>query len=103
MEKYNMDTALKKIKNTLREYRPVLEQEYKVREIGIFGSFVRGEQRKRSDLDILVDFCAPISLLRFIKLENRLSELLGIKVDLVMKDSLKPRIGSHILKEVVNV
>ncbi len=98
-----MDTTLKRTKNILREYRPVLEEEYKVREIGLFGSYVRGEQKKRSDLDVLVDFYAPISLLKFIKLENYLGDLLGVKVDLVMKDSLKPRIGCHILKEVVNV
>ena len=78
-------------------------ERYRVKDIGIFGSYVRGEQKKRSDLDILVDFDEPISLLKFIELENYLRENIGLKVDLVMKDSLKPRIGKHIIKEVVNI
>lgn len=78
-------------------------ERYRVKEIGIFGSYVRGEEKKRSDLDILVDFDEPISLLKFIELENYLRENIGLKVDLVMKDSLKPRIGRHIIKEVVNI
>lgn len=98
-----MNTSLKKIKETIRSNMPLLEEKYKVREIGVFGSYVRGEQKKKSDLDILVNFYAPISLLKFIGLENHLSGILGVKVDLVMKDSLKPRIGIHILKEVVNI
>lgn len=98
-----MNAELNNIKNRLRSYKPFLQEQYKIKEIGVFGSFVRGEQKKKSDLDILVDFYEPISLLNFIRLENHLSKYLGIKVDLVMKDALKPRIGSHILKEVVNV
>lgn len=98
-----MNTKLKDIRNKLSEYKPILQGQFKVREIGVFGSYVRGEQKKTSDLDILVDFYEPISLLNFIRLENHLSKYLGIKVDLVMRDSLKPRIGSHILKEVVNI
>ncbi|MBZ0221163.1 MAG: nucleotidyltransferase family protein [Candidatus Methylomirabilis sp.] len=94
---------MKNIKKKLSKYKPTLEEQYKIREIGVFGSYVRGEQKKKSDLDILVDFYEPISLLNFIRLENQLSKYLGIKVDLVMKDALKPRIGSHILKEVVNI
>ncbi|MBC7321195.1 nucleotidyltransferase family protein [bacterium] len=71
--------------------------------IGIFGSYVRGEQREESDIDILVEFeeGAKIGLLKFINLENYLSELLGAKIDLVEKLSLKPRLSKHILKEVV--
>lgn len=80
-----------------------MAERYKVKEIGVFGSYVRGEQKKRSDLDILVDFDEPISLLKFIELENYLCENIGLKVDLVMKDSLKPRIGNRIIKEMVNI
>lgn len=98
-----MNVRLEDIKNKLRAYKPTLQDQFNVREIGIFGSYVRGEQKKKSDLDILVDFYGPISLLKFISLENQLSKYLGVKVDLVMKDALKPRIGSHILKEVVNI
>jgi len=74
-----------------------------VETIEVFGSYVRAEQRNDSDLDVLVTFRDAPSLLTFIELENYLSDTLGIKVDLVMKDSLKPKIGEHILREAVPV
>ena len=80
-----------------------LKKEYKVKEIGIFGSYVREEADSESDLDILVVVDHSIDLLAFIDLENYLSEKLGVKVDLVMKDALKPHIGEEILKEVIYV
>jgi len=81
----------------------MLKEKFKVKSIGVFGSYIRGEEKKGSDLDILVEFeeSARLSLLDFIGLENYLSEELGVKVDLVEKSSLKPRIGKHILEEVV--
>ncbi|HHV80540.1 TPA: nucleotidyltransferase family protein, partial [bacterium] len=84
-------------------YREELKIKYSVREIGIFGSYVRNEQGQSSDVDILVEFEKTPSLLEFISLENYLSDILGVKVDLVMKDSLKPNIGRHILEEVILV
>lgn len=71
--------------------------------IGIFGSYVRGEQRPDSDLDILIELERPpqISLIGLVELELYLSELLGIRVDLAIKKNLKPRIGKHILQEVI--
>ncbi len=82
-----------------------MQQKYKVKEIGIFGSYVRGEQKSKSDVDLLVEFDEPsnLTLLDFIGLENYLSKVLGVKVDLVEKHALKPRIGKHVLEEVVNV
>ena len=71
--------------------------------IGIFGSYVRGEQKKKSDLDILVEFSEPIGLFKFVELEDFLSQELNLKVDLVMKDALKPRIKDSILKEAIYV
>ncbi|OPY48745.1 MAG: Nucleotidyltransferase domain protein [Methanosaeta sp. PtaU1.Bin060] len=94
---------LQEIEARLKENKNVLDEKYNVKEIGIFGSFVRGEQKETSDLDILVEFKGRVSLFEVIRLERYLSELLGEKVDLVMKKSLKPRIGKHILKEVVYV
>jgi uncharacterized protein len=101
----NAMKKLEDIKNTLAENRQELQREYRVKELGIFGSYVRGEQKKQSDVDILVEFeeTANLSLLDFIGLENRLSDILGIKVDLVEKQTLKPRIGKHVLEEVVQV
>lgn len=95
--------TIKEIKNILAKHMEILESEYKVKSIGVFGSYIKGRQKKGSDLDILVEFFEPVSLLKFIHLENYLSEILGVRVDLVMKDALKPRIGKHILREVVNV
>ncbi|MGQ9597339.1 MAG: nucleotidyltransferase family protein [Thermoproteota archaeon] len=94
---------IEEIKIKLERLKPVLKERFKVKSIGVFGSYVRGEEKKGSDLDVLVEFeeSAGLSLLDFIGLENFLSEELGVKVDLVEKATLKPRIGKHILEEVV--
>lgn len=68
--------------------------------LGLFGSYVRGEQRKRSDLDVLVEFVRVPGMFRFLELERELSSLLGVRVDLVEKEALKPAIGGRILQEV---
>ncbi len=95
--------ALKDILKILTEHKEELRIKYKVAEIGVFGSFVRNEQKEASDVDILVEFedGARMGLLKFVNLENYLSALLDAKVDLVMKSVLKPRIGKQILREVV--
>jgi predicted nucleotidyltransferase len=85
----------------LRRHLPELREKYSVNYLGIFGSYIRGEQSKDSDLDILVQFDKKPGLLKYIELENYLSDLLGVKVDLVMKSALKPNIGKRILNEVV--
>jgi predicted nucleotidyltransferase len=94
---------LQDIEAKLKENKDLLYERFNVKEIGIFGSFVRGEQKETSDLDILVEFEGRVSLFEIVRLERFLSELLGEKVDLVMKNSLKPRISKHILREVVYV
>ena len=91
---------LKEIQKCLRTHKKELKKNYKVKEIGIFGSYIRGDQKEKSDLDVLVDFDETIGLFRFVALERYLSRLLGVKVDLVMKSALKPRIGKRILNEV---
>jgi uncharacterized protein len=85
----------------LRQHLPELRERYSVSYLGVFGSYVRGEQTKDSDLDVLVQFDKKPGLLKYIELENYLSDLLGVKVDLVMKSALKPNIGKRILNEVV--
>ena len=82
---------------------PELRERYSVRTLGVFGSRLRNEDHGGSDFDILVDFEDPPSLLTFIALENLLSDILQIEVDLVMKDALKPAIERHILEEVVYI
>ena len=91
------------IRTKLMEQKPLLAEKFKVKEIGIFGSLVRGEQSEASDIDILVEFSEPIGFFAFIDLEDYLSEVLATKVDLVSKKALKPHIGKNILRELVTV
>ena len=96
--------TLDDVLRTLRVHLPELREHYGVRTLGVFGSYVRGEQRPRSDLDLLVEFdTRPLTLIQVITLEQHLSDLLGVQVDLVEKETLKPAIGRHILQEVVPV
>jgi predicted nucleotidyltransferase len=91
------------IRDILRQQLPLLTEHYGVASLGLFGSYVRGEARPDSDLDILVRFHQTPGLLRFIELENYLSDLLGVRVDLIMAEALKPHIGRRILAEVIPV
>lgn len=86
----------------LRAMLPELRQRYPIASLGLFGSWVRGEQRPDSDLDLLVEFDGPIGW-RIVTLEDELSRRLGVKVDLVPRCGLRPRIGQHILAEVAPV
>ena len=90
-------------KNRLQSLKLDLKEKFKVKTIGLFGSYAKGEQKETSDLYILVDFYEPISLFRFTELEDFLSKELGVKVDLVMRDALKSRIKDSILNEAVYV
>jgi predicted nucleotidyltransferase len=94
---------LSRVRDILLQEKAELVRTYRVKSLGVFGSLVRGEQNDASDIDILIEFVDNPGLIDFIALENHLSELLGTKVDLVMKDSLKPTIGERILREVVAV
>jgi len=93
--------ALEEIKQMLRDRLPQLREEYSIRDLWLFGSYVRGEQHKRSDLDVLVEFEEVPNLPKFISLERRLREITGIKVDLVSIRALKGEIGERILHEKV--
>lgn len=95
--------TLETIKAQLIQLMPVIQNDYHVTELGIFGSYVRDEQTENSDIDVLVKFDPTFrfGLFTFCELENYLSQALGKKVDLVMKDALKPHIGEKILKEVI--
>jgi len=94
--------TLDRLLDRLRQAIPELKQRYGITQLGVFGSYVRGEQTPNSDLDLLVEFDPDrrFGLLTFCELENQLSDRLGVKVDLVMKTGLKPRIGERILAEV---
>ena len=94
---------IEEIKANLEKLKPVLKKQFQVETIGVFGSFARGEQTPKSDIDILVEFSQPntIDLFDFIKLEKVLTRKLGIKVDLVTKSALKPMIKDKILRETI--
>ena len=96
--KFNLEQLTRK----LHEELPLLQQKFSVKSLAVFGSVARNDARPR-DLDLLVDFYEPPGLFGFIALENHLADLLGIKIDLVMREALKPRLGNAILQEMVVV
>ncbi len=77
-----------------------MEARFGVKQLGLFGSYVREKQRKKSDIDILVTFTRDIDLFDFLDLREYLESRLNAKVDLVMASALKPAIGKRILAEV---
>jgi hypothetical protein len=91
------------LKKILQNNKAVLKDEYGVIEIGLFGSYIKGNQKEASDVDILVEFEKAIDLFKFVHLKNHLSDLLGVNVDLVTKKALKPKIGERILRETVYI
>ena len=97
--------TLIEIKEILQTEQPYLAEKYSVTVVGVFGSYVRGEQEPDSDVDILIELERPprISLLGLVELEYYLSERLGTKVDVAIKKNLRKRIGKRILDEVVPV
>lgn len=97
----NTQRKLRRYMDTLRQQLPMLQTRFHVQYLGVFGSYVQGTHRRGSDLDVLVDFAEEPSLFEFIEMESYLSTILGVKVDLVMKGTLKPLIGRQILSEVV--
>jgi len=95
--------SLDEIQSILREQKPYLAERYGVKVIGFFGSYVHHTQRPDSDLDILIELNDPprISLIGLVELEDYLSQILGVKVDLAIKKNLKKRIGIRILQELI--
>ncbi len=92
--------TLTDIKNTLTALKPELHERFGVSEIGVFGSWVRGEQRADSDIDVLVDFDRRVSLFDILELQFFLEDIFQRKVDIAPKDSLRKYIGRYILAEV---
>lgn len=92
--------SLDEIKHRLINQKSALQARYSISRLGIFGSYVRGEQKNESDLDILIDYEEPPTLFTLIELENQLTDLLGIKVDLVTQRGIKPQLKNYILDEV---
>jgi len=95
--------TIEKLKTILALHKNELKEKFKVQEIGFFGSYVRKEQNNKSDVDVLVTFNETLDLFSFVELENYLTDILGVKVDLVMKDGIKPHLKERILSEAVYV
>lgn len=97
--------SLEVIKRKLESLKPFLRESFSVETIELFGSYVRGEQTEKSDLDIMVVFREPndVDLFKFIELRLFLKDELGIDVDLVEKDAVKPRLKQRIFEEAIQV
>ncbi len=96
-------STLEELKAKLEAIKPILKEHYKVETIGIFGSYSRGEQTKKSDLDILVTFSEPIGVYGFIEVQDFIKKKLGVKVDLVQRGALLPIIKDQVLRETIQV
>ena len=84
----------------LKEIKPILERDYNITEVGLFGSYIRGEQNSQSDIDILLDHKSGLTFFKLIDLENFLNNIFNTKVDIAFKKYLKKNIGKNILSEV---
>jgi len=104
MEESVMTTGRKeRILATLRELKPEIQVKFKVKEIGVFGSIIRGEERGDSDIDVLVEFEDDASLFDLVGLALYLEEKLQRKVDVVSKRALREEIREPVLREVATV
>jgi uncharacterized protein len=88
------------IETILRQLKPELAEKYYVQEIGIFGSYARGEEREGSDVDILVRLSEPLGW-EIVDLKDLLEEKLGLRVDLATMGALRPKMREAILSEVI--
>ncbi len=95
--------SLKSVKEIIRKNKRLLVENYKVKVLGIFGSYSRRNSHKGSDIDILVKFSETPNFFEFIRLEEFLQSLLGLRVDLVTPDALKPLIKKEILRETIYI
>lgn len=94
--------TLEQFKEILAIQKPKLMRKYHLKKLGVFGSYVRGDETQTSDLDVMVDFERPIGL-DFVTLADELELLLGVKVDLVSVNAVKPRMMESIKEELVYV
>jgi predicted nucleotidyltransferase len=97
------DWDVVRLARSLREHLPELRDRYGVASLELFGSYVRNEQKPESDLDVLVEFQRSVGLFDFVSLQQDLSDLLGVRVDLVMRSALRPPVEPFILSEAAAV
>jgi uncharacterized protein len=94
--------TLQNILQILRQHKPELQRKYPVSRLGVFGSYARGEATEKSDIDIAVEFSAPMGL-NFVAMADELEELLGIKTDVVSKNGIKAKYLPFVEKDMVYV
>jgi uncharacterized protein len=94
------DVTFEKVGAILAAHKKELAGSFGVSEIGVFGSVAAGTATDKSDVDVLVSFSRPVGFIAFMRLERRLQEILGRKIDLVTCKALRPYIGKRILSEV---
>jgi hypothetical protein len=93
---------INEIKELLQKNKTDLMNRYNLRSIALFGSITRNEATEKSDIDILVDFEKPIGL-EFVILADELEEILGVKVDLVTPNAIKPKVFEYIKRDLLYV
>ena len=93
--------SLKNIIQVLQQQKKQIRERYQITELGVFGSYARGEQTDQSDVDLLVDYEQAPTLFKLVELRTNLSQILEMEVDIVTKQGLKPRIRDRILAEVI--
>ena len=96
---YSLDVILDK----LRQKKPELEKRYSLSELGVFGSYARGDQQQTSDIDILVDFSSRIDGFQYIRMAHELEDLLEQKIDVVSRKGIKPKYLPFVEKSLINV
>jgi predicted nucleotidyltransferase len=98
-----MNNRLPMLINKIEGSKTELIDRFHIKQLSLFGSYIRGTETPESDLDILVSFSILPSLFEFVDLQLFLTDLLGVKVDLVILDDLKPFLSHNILHEKINI
>ena len=94
-------TSIEEIRELIERHRPELKRQFHVERIGVFGSYARGDQKKRSDVDFLVTFDETISLFTLSGLYIYLQEQMGRNIDVVPFNSLRPELRKYVLKDLI--
>jgi uncharacterized protein len=95
--------SINEIRQVLSLQKQFICENYQITKIGIFGSYARGEETEASDIDILVDYETAPTFIMLVELRDYLSQLFGLKVDIVTKNGLKPRIRDRVLAEAIYI
>jgi uncharacterized protein len=93
---------LQNILQILRRHKPELQRKYPLGRLGVFGSYARGEATEKSDIDIAVEITGPMGL-NFVAMADEIEDLFGVKTDVVLKRSIKPKYMANVEKDIIYV